>query len=129
MGPHGHSRISHRPSASTVVGSETPVAASTFQVRPNHVYTLTESDVTGYEFAKLQQFVGGVWVDVVAKADPTLYPQQEGAGNWQVTVGPLTQAVYRFVNDDLFDDVGTVKTATGLAADGTVEPETRSTTC
>ncbi|MGC5172894.1 hypothetical protein ACLQ2Q_19830 [Microbacterium sp. DT81.1] len=108
--------------ASTVVGSETPVAASTFQVRPNHVYTLTESDVTGYEFAELQQFVGGVWVDVVANADPALYPQQDADGDWQVTVGPLNQAVYRFVNDDFFDDVGIVKTATGLPAGGSVEP-------
>ena len=109
-------------SASTVDGSETVVPASTFQVRPDHVYTLTESDVPGYEFSKLQQFVGGVWVDVVANADPALYPQQDGDGNWQITVDPLNIPVYRFVNDDLFEDVGIVKTATGLAADGSVEP-------
>ena len=32
--------------------------ASTFGVRPDHVYTLTESDVPGYQFSKLQRFVG-----------------------------------------------------------------------
>ena len=106
----------------TVEGSETTQPASTFQVRPDHVYTLTESTVPGYQFSKLQQFVGGVWVDVVANPDPALYPQQDANGDWQIEVGALSIPVYRFVNDDLFADVGIVKTATGLAADGTVEP-------
>ncbi|GAA1982345.1 hypothetical protein [Microbacterium pumilum] len=98
--------------ATTVDGSETLVPASTFQVRPDHVYTLTESDVPGYEFVKLQQFVGGVWVDVVANPNPALYPRQDGSGNWQVTVAGLDAPVYRFVNDDVAPILTLVKTVT-----------------
>ncbi|MFE5407345.1 VWA domain-containing protein [Microbacterium sp. NPDC056569] len=84
----------------TVTGSGVFVEASRFWVRPDHVYTLTESTVTGYSFQKLQQFVGGTWVDVVANPDPTKYPQKNGAGNWQITVDALANDIYRFVNDD-----------------------------
>lgn len=84
----------------SVTGSGTFVEASRFWVRPDHVYTLTESTVPGYSFQKLQQFVGGAWVDVVANPDPTKYPQKNGAGSWQITVGALGNDIYRFVNDD-----------------------------
>ena len=56
------------------------VPASTFQVRPRHVYTLTESNVPGYQFQKLQQFVGGAWVDVVANPDPLRLPAEGRRG-------------------------------------------------
>ena len=88
-------------SPTTVAGSETAVAASTFAVRPDHVYTLTESAVAGYEFSRLQQLVGDDWVDVVANPDPALYPQQDAAGNWQIIVGALDTPAYRFVNEDV----------------------------
>lgn len=96
----------------TVDGSETPLPASTFAVRPNHVYTLTESDVAGYQFSKLQQFVDGAWVDVVADPDPAEYPQQNGDGDWMITVDPLDAPVYRFVNDDVAPQLTLVKTVT-----------------
>ncbi len=81
-------------------------------MRPDHVYTLTESDVPGYEFSRLQQFVGGVWVDVVANPNPAGYPQQDGAGNWQITVAGLDSPVYRFVNDDIAPILTLIKTVT-----------------
>ena len=91
--------------ATTVVGSETAgCRPAPFQVRPDHVYTLTESDVPGYQFSKLQQFVGGAWVDVVANADPTALPaagrrrQLAGHSRW------ARQPGYRFVNDDVAPD-------------------------
>ncbi|MGU3647046.1 VWA domain-containing protein [Microbacterium sp. C23T] len=84
----------------SVTGSGVFVEASRFWVRPDHVYTLTESTVPGYSFQKLQKFDGVSWVDVVANPDPTKYPQKNGAGNWQITVGALGNDIYRFVNDD-----------------------------
>ena len=105
----------------TVAGSETPVPASTFQVRPDHVYTLTESTVAGYQFAKLQQFVSNAWVDVVANADPLGYPQKDASGNWQVTVGGLDNGIYRFVNDDIAPHLTLVKTVTNNSG-GTALP-------
>ncbi|GAA1943964.1 LPXTG cell wall anchor domain-containing protein [Microbacterium deminutum] len=96
----------------TVAGSEGIVPASTFEVRPDHVYTLTESTVPGYQFVKLQQFVGGTWVDVVANSDPLGYPQKDGSGNWQITVAGLDNPVYRFVNDDVAPMLTLVKTVT-----------------
>ncbi|MDR7113589.1 putative repeat protein (TIGR01451 family)/LPXTG-motif cell wall-anchored protein/fimbrial isopeptide formation D2 family protein [Microbacterium trichothecenolyticum] len=96
-------------SATTVDGSETPVAESTFQVRPRHTYTLTESSVVGYQFHKLQQLVNGSWVDVVASADPNGYPRQNGQGNWMVQVAGLDTPVYRFVNDDVAPKLTLVK--------------------
>ncbi|MFK4834629.1 hypothetical protein ACI3KY_02750 [Microbacterium sp. ZW T2_14] len=88
-------------SATTVTGSETQVPASTFQVRPRHTYTLTESSVPGYQFQKLQQLVGGSWVDVLANADPAGFPRKDGNGNWLIQVAGLDTPVYRFVNDDV----------------------------
>ncbi|WP_203582286.1 prealbumin-like fold domain-containing protein [Microbacterium hibisci] len=95
--------------ATTVTGSETTVDASTFQVRPRHTYTLTESDVDGYQFQKLQQFVGGTWVDVVANADPAGFPRQNGEGDWMIQVAGLDNPVYRFVNDDVAPKLTLVK--------------------
>ncbi|QIG38594.1 VWA domain-containing protein [Microbacterium sp. 4R-513] len=97
-------------SATTVPGSETEQPSSTFGVRPVHVYTLTESDVPGYQFSRLQQRVNGTWVDVVANPDPAGYPRQNGDGDWMITVGPLDDAVYRFVNDDIAPRLTLVKT-------------------
>ncbi|KRA25639.1 hypothetical protein ASD65_15345 [Microbacterium sp. Root61] len=108
-------------SATSVAGSETVVPASMFEVRPRHVYTLTESNVAGYQFVKLQQFVGGVWVDVVANADPALYPQKNAQGNWQIQVAALDEAVYRFVNDDVAPKLTLVKTVTNDHG-GTAQP-------
>ena len=85
----------------TVVGSETSVPASTFQVRPVHVYTLTESTVAGYQFAKLQQFVSDALGGCRREPQPLGYPKKDGSGNWQITVGGLDMPVYRFVNDDV----------------------------
>ena len=65
----------------------------------------------GLRVLRLQQFVGGVWQDVVANPDPALYPQQDGAGNWQVT-SPDSTPVYRFVNDDVAPILTLVKTVT-----------------
>ncbi|HEX5859998.1 MAG TPA: hypothetical protein VFY91_17955 [Microbacterium sp.] len=96
----------------TVDGSEDAVPASTFQVRPDHVYTLTESSVPGYDFSKLQQLIDGAWVDVQENPDPTGYPQQDGAGNWSITVGVLDTPTYRFVNDDVAPKLTLVKTVT-----------------
>ncbi|TXK06297.1 VWA domain-containing protein [Microbacterium mitrae] len=92
-----------------VTGATTTSAANTINVRPNHVYTLTESTLPGYAFVKLQQFVGGAWVDVVANADPAGYPQQDDDGNWQVTVSPLATGTYRFVNDDVAPKLTLIK--------------------
>ncbi|TDN90595.1 VWA domain-containing protein [Microbacterium sp. BK668] len=96
----------------TVPGSETAGVANTFGVRPGHVYTLTESDVPGYQFAKLQRFVNGAWVDVVADPDPLRYPQQNGDGDWLITVDPLDDPLYRFVNDDIAPQLTLVKEVT-----------------
>lgn len=97
-------------SATTVTGSETQVPASTFQVRPRHTYTLTESNVAGYQFQKLQQLVNGSWVDVVANPDPAGFPRKNGDGNWMIQVAGLDSAVYRFVNDDVAPKLTLVKT-------------------
>ncbi|MEJ1156570.1 VWA domain-containing protein [Microbacterium marmarense] len=86
--------------ATSVDGSLDVVEASTFGVRPDHAYTLTESDVSGYDFQKLEQFVDGSWTDVVAVAAPG-YPRKNDAGNWMVTVDALDDPIYRFVNDDI----------------------------
>ncbi|HTH05164.1 MAG TPA: hypothetical protein VL916_04810, partial [Ilumatobacteraceae bacterium] len=99
-------------SATTVDGSENALPGSTFAVRPNHVYTLTESDVTGYQFSKLEHLVNGVWQDVVANPDPLGYPRQNGDGDWLITVDPLDNPVYRFVNDDVAPLLTLVKTVT-----------------
>lgn len=99
-------------SAETVVGSPSPVPASSFGVRPDHVYTLTESDVPGYEFSRLEQLVGGTWTTVVANPVAGEYPQQDADGNWQVTVDPLNTATYRFVNIDQPAQLTLVKTVT-----------------
>ncbi|WP_156378892.1 VWA domain-containing protein [Microbacterium sp. Root61] len=94
----------------TVTGSETIVPASTFQVRPGQVYELSESGKTGYAFSKLQAFVDGIWVDVVA--DPTGYPTKNDSGNWEIIVGAQGSPVYRFVNDDIAPRLTLVKVVT-----------------
>lgn len=96
-------------SASTVAGDSVTSPANTITVRPDHVYTLTESSVPGYAFSKLQQWVGGSWVDVVANPDPAGYPQQNDDGNWQVKVSPLATDIYRFVNDDMAPKLTLIK--------------------
>jgi len=93
----------------TVTGSEAVVTESTIQVRPDHVYTLTESAVDGYEFSRLQRLVDGTWVDVEANPDPAGYPRQNAAGDWEVTVPALGGPVYRFVNDDVAPTLTLVK--------------------
>ena len=114
----------------TVTGSEDVVPESIIQIRPNHVYTLTESDVEGYEFSRLQRRVGDEWVDVEANPDPTGYPQQNADGDWQITVPPLGGPVYRFVNDDIAPTLTLVKEVendtggTAVATDWTLTAET-----
>ncbi|TXK15967.1 DUF11 domain-containing protein [Microbacterium wangchenii] len=93
----------------TVAGSEEVVAESIIQLRPDHVYTLTESTVEGYEFSRLQQRVGEEWVDVEANPDPAGYPRQNADGDWEVTVPALGGPVYRFVNDDIAPTLTLVK--------------------
>ncbi|MEU1971682.1 hypothetical protein ABZ477_08490 [Microbacterium sp. NPDC019599] len=108
-------------SATTVDGSENALPGSTFAVRPDHVYTLTESDVTGYQFSKLEHLVNGVWEDVVANPNPLGYPRQNGDGDWLITVDPLDNHVYRFVNDDVAPLLTLVKTVTNDNG-GTAQP-------
>ncbi len=105
--------------ATTVVGAETAAAANTFNVRPRHTYTLTESTTAGYQFQKLQQLVGGSWVDVVANASPTGFPRKDGSGNWLIQVAPVDTATYRFVNDDIAPTLTLKKRVVGLG--GTVD--------
>ncbi|KAA9147114.1 VWA domain-containing protein, partial [Microbacterium lushaniae] len=96
-------------SPTTVAGSEEVSAASIIQVRPDHVYTLTESTVPGYEFSRLQRRVGEEWVDVEANPDPAGYPRQNADGDWEITVPALGGPVYRFVNDDVAPTLTLVK--------------------
>lgn len=95
-----------------VTGSETAAAANTFPVRPRWVYTLTESSVAGYQFAKLQHFVGNAWVDVVENPTPGQYPRKNAQGNWEITVDALDDPIYRFVNDDVAPKLTLVKLVT-----------------
>ncbi|KAB1660922.1 DUF11 domain-containing protein [Pseudoclavibacter sp. CFCC 13796] len=72
--------------ASTVAGGDTASAANTFNVRPEHTYTVSESaGPAGYVKTKLQRLEGSDWTDV------------EG---WDVKVPVLGDATYRIVNDD-----------------------------
>ncbi|WP_318354384.1 MULTISPECIES: VWA domain-containing protein [Microbacterium] len=93
--------------ATTVDGSETASAANTVQVRPNHVYTISETGPTGYEKVTLQQLVGGTWVDV---------------SGWDVSVPAAGTATYRIVNDDIAPRLTLVKEVTNN--DGGTTPNT-----
>lgn len=94
-------------SASTVTGATSASSANTIGVRPNWVYTLSESNVAGYANVKLQKLVGSTWTDVVT--NPSGYPKKDGAGNWQILVSPLATDTYRFVNDDVAPKLTLVK--------------------
>lgn len=98
-------------SATTLTGSETTTDDTSFQVRPNHTYTLSETTQPGYTFQKLQQCVADDqtddcnWVDVTADAGGG-FPRQDTDGNWQIQVGVLDSPIYRFVNVD--DQMATI---------------------
>lgn len=70
--------------AQTVTGSTGSTEATTLQVRPDHVYTVSEAGPDGYT-GRLQHLVDDEWVDV------------EG---WSLSVAALGDETYRIVNDD-----------------------------
>ncbi|KAB1663986.1 DUF11 domain-containing protein [Pseudoclavibacter sp. CFCC 13611] len=93
--------------ASTVAGADTASAANTFNVRPEHTYTVSESaGPAGYAKTKLQRLEGGDWIDV------------EG---WDVRVAALSDATYRIVNDDQ-PRPWAVKKSSDPATGSTVKP-------
>jgi len=78
-------------SPTTVVGSEDASGANTFEVRPNHVYTISEAlavddGTIAYRQLGIQKLVDGSWVDVDVS---------------QVSAEPGEHATYRFVNDSV----------------------------
>jgi uncharacterized repeat protein (TIGR01451 family) len=76
-------------------GAEQLSAANTFEVRPEHPYTISESaapgaDAIAYRQITIQQLVGGTWTDIDADG---------GAPTVRVAAGQT--ATYRFVNDSV----------------------------
>jgi len=93
--------------ATTVDGAESASPANTIQVRPDHTYTISETGLAGYTQVKLQQLVGGDWVDVTG---------------WDVSVAPGATGTYRIVNDDIAPKLTLVKKVTNN--DGGTAPDT-----
>ncbi|MCD7101407.1 DUF7927 domain-containing protein [Pseudoclavibacter sp. 13-3] len=92
---------------STVAGADAASAANTFNVRPEHTYTVSESaGPAGYVQTKLQRLDGTDWTDI------------EG---WDVTVPVLGEATYRIVNDDQ-PRPWTVRKSSDPATGSTVKP-------
>jgi uncharacterized repeat protein (TIGR01451 family)/LPXTG-motif cell wall-anchored protein len=89
--------------ATTVDGAEGTTAGNTIQVRPGHVYTLSETGLAGYAQTTLQRWDGTDWVDVAG---------------WDVSVAPGATGIYRIVNDDVAPKLTLVKKVTNNSGGG-----------
>ena len=96
--------------AQTVTGATAATAANTFEVRPGHVYTLTETTLAGYTNTGLQTSADGTtWTSIVAATADGEYPRKNADGNWEIVVPTDSAVQYRFVNDDVAPQLTLVK--------------------
>jgi len=94
--------------ATTVDGAEGTTAGNTIQVRPGHVYTVSETGLAGYTQTTLQRWNGTDWIDVAG---------------WDVSVAPGATGIYRIVNDDVAPKLKLVKKVTNNNGGGAVNTE------